>query len=70
MQKLTKKDILNIKPGAVKVFVLDTAKAVVSARQYAYQLAKVEPRSGIERYKTIADYKNCTIAIEAIASKN
>lgn len=46
MKKVTKYDILNIKPGKTKVFVLDDAKGVRSAKSYIYQTAKIEPPQG------------------------
>ena len=44
MKKLTKPDILSIKPGKSSAFVFETAKAVASARSYAYQVGYIEPR--------------------------
>ena len=42
MKKLTKSDILSIKPGKIEVFVFETAKAIMSARQYAWLIGKTE----------------------------
>lgn len=67
MRKLTKADILNIKPGRFEVFVFDTAKAVMSARAYTYQIGKVEPPEGVSRYRTKANFKNRTLIVEAIS---
>lgn len=66
MKKLTKSDILSIKPGKIEVFVLDNAKAIMSARQYAWLLGKTEPPEGVARYKTKANFENKTLVIEAI----
>lgn len=66
MKKVTKQDILNIKPGKTKVFVLDDAKAVRSAKSYIYQTAKIEPPQGVKKYTCSADYSNNTLAVEAI----
>ncbi len=52
MKKLTKPDILSIKPGKSRAFVFETAKAVASARSYAYQLGYIEPPDGVKCYKT------------------
>ena len=52
MKKLTKADILSIKPGKIEVFVFETAKAIMSARQYAWLIGKTEPPEGVSRYKT------------------
>lgn len=66
MKKLTKADILGIKPGKIEVFVLDNAKAIMSARQYAWLLGKTEPHEGVARYKTKANFENKTLVIEAV----
>lgn len=66
MKKLTKTDILGIKPGKTEVFVLDNAKAIMSARQYAWLLGKTEPPEGVARYKTKANFENKTLVIEAV----
>lgn len=66
MKKLTKADILGIKPGKIEVFVLDNAKAIMSARQYAWLLGKTEPPEGVARYKTKANFENKTLVIEAV----
>lgn len=69
MKKLTKSDILSIKPGKIEVFVLDNAKAIMSARQYAWLLGKTEPPEGVARYKTKANFENKTLVIEAVPVK-
>ena len=66
MKKLTKADILSIKPGKNEVFELDNAKAIMSARQYAWLLGKTEPPEGVARYKTKANFENKTLVIEAV----
>lgn len=66
MKKLTKADILGIKPGKIEVFVLDNAKAIMSARQYAWLLGKTEPPEGVARYKTKTNFENKTLVIEAV----
>ena len=66
MKKLTKADILGIKPGKIEVFVLDNAKAIMAARQYAGLLGKTEPPEGVARYKTKANFENKTLVIEAV----
>lgn len=68
MKKLTKADILSIKPGESKVFDLDTAKAVHSARQYVWQIGHIEPPEGIRGYTTMADFENNSLYVEALAS--
>lgn len=66
MKKLTKADILGIKPGKIEEFVLDNAKAIMSARQYAWLLGKTEPPEGVARYKTKANFESKTLTIEAV----
>lgn len=65
MERVTKADILGIKPGETKTFFLDSTKAVVSARQYAYFLGRVEPREGVAKYSVSADFVNFSVAITA-----
>ena len=65
MERVTKADILGIRPGETKTFCLGTAKAVVSARQYAYFLGRVEPRKGVAKYSVSADFVNHSVAITA-----
>lgn len=66
MKKLTKSDILSIKPGENEVFEFETAKAIMSARQYAWLIGKIEPPEGVVRYKTKANFDNKTLVIEAV----
>ena len=66
MKKLTKTDILSIKPGKIEVFVFETAKAIMSARQYPWLIGKTEPPEGVSRYKTKANFENKTLVIEAV----
>ena len=42
MAKVSKKDIMSIPQGTTIVFELEDMRACLSARAYAYQLAKVE----------------------------
>ena len=66
MKKLTKADILSIKPGKIEVFVFETAKAIMSARQYAWLIGDTEPPEGAARSKTKANFENKTLVIEAV----
>ena len=65
--RITKQDILGIKPGKFEVFLLESARAVRSAVTYAYQLAQYEdlPKE-VLKYSTSADYKNHTAIITAV----
>ena len=54
--RITKQDILGIKPGKFEIFLLESAKAVRSAVTYAYQLAQYEDLpKGVLKYSTSAD---------------
>jgi hypothetical protein len=64
--KVTKEDILSIKPGSSKVMQLDSYKDCVNARSYAYQLAFYHPRKDVERYSISIDKDKNQITIEAI----
>lgn len=65
--RITKQDILGIKPGKFEVFLLESARAVRSAVTYAYQLAQYEDLpKGVLKYSTSADYKNHTAIITAV----
>lgn len=48
------------------VGVFETAKAIMSARQYAWLIGKTEPPEGVARYKTKANFDNKTLVIEAV----
>lgn len=69
MKKLTKADILKIRPGCFEVFVFDTGKAILSAKSYISQLAKVELPDGIQRYRTKSNLVNKTLVVEAVPSE-
>lgn len=53
MDKIQAKDILAIRPGETKLFVLPTGKAAASARSLAYQQTWLNPRPKVVRYSTI-----------------
>lgn len=53
MEKLTVKDILSIKPGQTKMFVLPNGKAAVNGRALAYQQPITNPRADVEKYSCI-----------------
>lgn len=69
MKKISKADILGIKPGRLQVFVFDTAKAVMSARQYVYQISHIEPPKGVAKYRTKVNFDNKTLVVEAVPSE-
>ena len=46
--------------------MFESAKAIMSARQYAWLIGKTEPPKGVARYKTKANFENKTLVIEAV----
>ena len=64
--KVSKKEILSIKPNMSKSFKLNSYKECLSARAYAYQLCKSDPRPGVNRYSVSIDNKTNTITIAAL----
>lgn len=69
MQSLSKQQILEIRPGTAKTFVLDTPQALKSAQVYVYQVAKIYPRENVERYRTQANYEDKVLLVEAVAKE-
>lgn len=67
--RISKKDILGIRPGESEEFLFDSAKATRSAITYVYQLAQYEDDlpEGVLKYRTSADYKNHKATITAIS---
>lgn len=64
--KVSKKDILDIKPGTSMCFHMDSYKDCVSVQKYAYQLCKIYPRANIKRYSTSIDVKTNCITVTAL----
>lgn len=65
-ERVTRDDLRSIPPGKTRAFTLRTAKALVSAKSAACQLARTDPPRGVSRFRTCCDYDNLTITIEAI----
>lgn len=70
MRSLSKQQILDIRPGTAKTFVLDTPQALKSAQVYVYQVAKIYPRENVERYRTQANYEDKVLLVEAVAKQS
>ncbi len=64
--KVTKKDILSVKPGSSLTMQLGSYKDCISARQYAYQLALSDPRENVEKYSVSIDKETNRITITAV----
>lgn len=66
MTKVTKDDILKIKPGTSVTFKTDSYMQARSIKQYAYELMRAYPPEGIRRYKVGIDKETNYITITAI----
>lgn len=64
--KITREDILKIKPGTSLTVRLSDYRACDSARAVAYRAALADPRPDVERYKVSIDTKTWEITITAI----
>ena len=64
--KVSKQDILNIKPNTSMTFQLDSYKDCLSVRQYAYQLSRSDPRPGVKRYSVSIDGNSNCVTITAL----
>lgn len=64
--KITREDILKIKPGSSLKVRLSDYRACDSARAIAYRTALADPRSDVERYKVSINTKTWELTITAI----
>lgn len=64
--KVTREDILKIKPGTSLTVRLSDYRACDSARAVAYRAALADPRPDVERYSVSIDTKNWKVTITAI----
>ena len=67
--KITKNDILKIKPNTSLTFQMNSYKECESAREVAYRTALRHPRENVERYSVSIDTKSFKMTIEAIGRK-
>lgn len=65
--KVTKDEIIKIKPGKPKIFVMDDGKACNSARVMVQYVKRCCMPKGIADYRTDIDWKQNVISITAIA---
>lgn len=64
--KVTKEDVLKIKPGSSLKVRLSDYRACDSARAVAYRTALAYPRPDVERYKVSINTKTWELTITAI----
>lgn len=64
--KITREDILKIKPGSSLKVRLNDYRACDSARAIAYRTALADPRPDVERYKVSINTKTWELTITAI----
>ena len=64
--KITREDILKIKPGSSLKVRLSDYRACDSARAIAYRTALADPRPYVERYKLSINTKTWELTITAI----
>lgn len=67
MEKLTKEQLLKVKPGKTVVFSFEDAKAVHSARQLVQYVKQVAMPADIENYTTSADWDKKLLIVTAVA---
>lgn len=64
--KITREDILKIKPGSSLKVRLSDYRACDSARAIAYRTALADPRPDVEKYKVSINTKTWELTITAI----
>lgn len=64
--KITREDILKIKPGSSLKVRLSDYRTCDSARAIAYRTALADPRPDVERYKVSINTKTWELTITAI----
>lgn len=71
MEKLTVKDILSIKPGQTKLFILPSGRAAVNGRALAYQQPITNPRPDVEKYSCLLQLvdEGAVLSVTAVERK-
>lgn len=64
--KVEVEDILNIRKGSSRVFLVDTPMLCNSARSLVYYVNKCRKPQHIEKYTASIDYDKCAVVIKAI----
>lgn len=66
MEKLTKEDVLKIKPGKTAVFQFEDGRAVHSARQLIQYVKRTSMPADVQDYTTTADWEKKLLIVNAI----
>lgn len=67
MEKLTKEEVLKIKPGKTVVFQFDDGKAVHAARHTIQYVKQTSMPADVQDYTTSADWEKKLLIVTAIA---
>ena len=68
--RVTKDDIVKIKAGTTKHFVVDDGKACNAARVMVQYVKRTSIPDGVIDYKTDIDWKQHIVSITALAEEN
>lgn len=66
MEKLTKEEVLKIRPGKTAVFQFEDGKAVHSARQLIQYVKNTSLPADVKDYTTSADWEQKMLIVTAI----
>lgn len=66
MEKLTKEEVLKIRPGKTAVFQFEDGKAVHSARQIIQYVKNTSMPADVKDYTTSADWEQKMLIVTAI----
>ena len=66
MEKLTKEDVLKIKPGKTAVYQFEDGKAVHSARQLIQYVKQTSLPADVQDYTTSADWEKKMLIVTAV----
>jgi len=66
MEKLTKEELLKIRPGKTAVFQFEEGKAVHSARQLIQYVKQTSMPADVQDYVTSADWAQKILIVTAI----
>lgn len=66
MEKLTKEEVLKIRPGKTAVFQFEDGKAVHSARQIIQYVKNTSLPADVKDYTTSADWEQKMLIVTAI----
>lgn len=67
MEKLTKEEVLKIKPGKTAVYQFDDGKSLHSARQLIQYVKQTSMPADVQDYTTSADWEQKMLIVTALA---